>query len=1244
MKEAGELLDNAEVEFLLDGNDPGEATATPGPEESPAEVTMHGDLERMSLTDVVQTVSMSKLEGLLRIRNPLEQRQLYFKDGFVRCLSQQRAEVKRLGQRLIHSGLISMEQLRSALLEQKKTRRHLGQILVDEGAVEEAQIEGIVVSQVEEDLLGVFTWQHGNFEFFKGATTDPELIRRLEMTPEFDVGGILLEVARRSDEWELIVQTLRSTDEIFEVTGSGDENKLDSTERAVLEAVDGRHSAQDLSDQTLLPVFECARAMRGLVQRGLVQEIGFDAGLEIVEGHLQHGHSKVAMVTLRALLLRPGPRPLEVTVALAEALQKCGEHRWAAQLLVEAARDEEDQETVLELARMARKVSSRSVDTLRFLHETLRDFGSDSVEDGEFVSVSADLAECLFEEGSFEESLGLLEAVERIDPGDPQTLSRKAKILNKLGRSEEAIAVLLSLAERYKTEKRNDKLAAVYEQILKIDYRRKDIARALKVLHSSHITKRVRAGVMAAAFVGAACGGYWWWQDQGLQQDLRSLEALVRVQLNEVGRHLSEADAKFAAGDADAGMAGLQQAMASVRVSMNELQNASENLGQQETIDRLRNSLMAALDQAKSRKLAVQKDSQGAILDLASQDVAAGDISAALERYASLLRQGMNRDSLEKAARVEFSTAANRIRRLGQSLPQQVPEPPSLLQSHAERRAVLASIDENFLPEDRRLIETSIENDGDALMLASLGQGGYGDYMAQVRTLKEVFDRAAEVREAYDSEVGRTKTALKLTPVYQAAKEFEETFQFDKARQTYLRLAREHPENDELKGHFQDQVERYSAILRFLEVIRTATEEGDFQTARGQLRTMERTFSGIPFDQLASLPLMVRSTPAGARVSVNGEVVGTTPCRTSFFPGKESTVRIELPGYYPEQATVLGDETGLLRSYLTRVPNWTRSTEGVVQDAAMVGADGRFFVSERNGRISALDPSTGDEQWSFDTGDMSGYLTRPVAGSGDGSILVASVDGTLRCLDQDTGELRWSAGDLPCRSAPVVFGERILLATDDGRLLCLSAFDGSTLFSIDLDGPVQVDLAALPNRALVLTSPGTLYSIRPKDGHVVWQNKVGRGVIGQPVLSGTTYVCASDEGRVCAVNTADGSTSWEREGLGEILLGGASDGRRLFLAQDKTLLCLDLDSGRELGRMEHGQRWRADLSCQDGSLFAGDETGLVEVYRGAEFEIAYRIRGDAPLAAPVSGTGGAGVHCLFFEDRSIQGVAPETGR
>ena len=64
MSKMGRLLDDDEVEFLLHGGrDAGASAAEDGPstpqgDQPPREVTMRGDLDKINLTDIFQTLAM----------------------------------------------------------------------------------------------------------------------------------------------------------------------------------------------------------------------------------------------------------------------------------------------------------------------------------------------------------------------------------------------------------------------------------------------------------------------------------------------------------------------------------------------------------------------------------------------------------------------------------------------------------------------------------------------------------------------------------------------------------------------------------------------------------------------------------------------------------------------------------------------------------------------------------------------------------------------------------------------------------------------------------------------------------------------------------------------------------------------------------------------------------------------------------------------------------------------------------
>ncbi|MEQ1633123.1 MAG: DUF4388 domain-containing protein, partial [Planctomycetota bacterium] len=286
MSKGQEILNSEEVEFLLGASGGTPQKETVSVQTAQQAVTMRGDLDQMPLTDVFQTLGMNKMEGVLRLCNPVEQRILFFQNGFLKVVVPARILLRRLGHRLVQNGVIDGEQLRSALLEQRKSHQSLDELLVSGGFVSQEQIDHILALQINEELFGLFTWTHGTFEFFKGPPQDTALQQRLEKCQQFDVSSLLLEVARRSDEWEGILASLSNLDELPVRTDAPIPESLSDSQRAVLEAVDGKHTYREVADQTMLSLFDGARAARDLMRDGLIATATDEQMLELARHHL----------------------------------------------------------------------------------------------------------------------------------------------------------------------------------------------------------------------------------------------------------------------------------------------------------------------------------------------------------------------------------------------------------------------------------------------------------------------------------------------------------------------------------------------------------------------------------------------------------------------------------------------------------------------------------------------------------------------------------------------------------------------------------------------------------------------------------------------------------------------------------------------------------------------------------------------------------------------------------------------
>src|SRR5262249_4749872 len=118
----------------------------------------------------------------------------------------------RLGDMLLKGGVITQAQLEGALDAQRKRRdTPLGRLLLEQGSVTPEQLHEAVGVQIREAVYFLFTWHQGTFNF--EADVGPEGQDQLvSINPE----SLLLEGARRVDEWSLVEKKIPSFDLIFE--------------------------------------------------------------------------------------------------------------------------------------------------------------------------------------------------------------------------------------------------------------------------------------------------------------------------------------------------------------------------------------------------------------------------------------------------------------------------------------------------------------------------------------------------------------------------------------------------------------------------------------------------------------------------------------------------------------------------------------------------------------------------------------------------------------------------------------------------------------------------------------------------------------------------------------------------------------------------------------------------------------------------------------------------------------------
>ncbi len=228
-------------------------------------MAIKGSLKEASLADVCQLLALGLKSGCLSIADKSRFGQIYFDKGritYARIVNRR----DRLGDLLVRDGLLTQDQLTSALeLQRAQPDKKLGELLILRHFMNEQDLHLYIRIQIEEAIYHLFTWSRGNF-FFE-ADERPEADITVSINPD----TLLLEAARRVDEWSQIEKKIPSLDLVFEIDQDRltDSNlQLTRDQRRVVELFDGTRSVQDVVDETGMDEFDVGRALYGLIQAG----------------------------------------------------------------------------------------------------------------------------------------------------------------------------------------------------------------------------------------------------------------------------------------------------------------------------------------------------------------------------------------------------------------------------------------------------------------------------------------------------------------------------------------------------------------------------------------------------------------------------------------------------------------------------------------------------------------------------------------------------------------------------------------------------------------------------------------------------------------------------------------------------------------------------------------------------------------------------------------------------------------
>lgn len=235
-------------------------------------MAIRGSLSEASLPDVLQLLSMGKKSGCLSVTHRSAFGSVYFDRGRISFASIVNRR-DRLGDLLVSNGLLSRADLDAAVaLQGGDPGRRLGEILISRDLISREELHQYIRRQIEEAVYFLFTWTQGTFSFEPDVVPDEQDFL-VSINPE----SLLLEGARRIDEWELIQKKVPGLDSVFALDRghlAASRVALTMEQETLLPLIDGVRDVHELVDASGLGEFEVGKALFGLATAGFLHRVG----------------------------------------------------------------------------------------------------------------------------------------------------------------------------------------------------------------------------------------------------------------------------------------------------------------------------------------------------------------------------------------------------------------------------------------------------------------------------------------------------------------------------------------------------------------------------------------------------------------------------------------------------------------------------------------------------------------------------------------------------------------------------------------------------------------------------------------------------------------------------------------------------------------------------------------------------------------------------------------------------------
>src|ERR1051326_1136921 len=230
---------------------------------------LQGSLAAFKLPEVLTFLAGARKSGTLAVHSGNKDSSVFFRDGAL-VFASSTDEQFRLGAILLRKKRLTRAEcdLIDELMRREGGR--FGEIAIQQGILGEAQLRDFLKVQVSEILYDAFVWSGGTFTF--AETLD---LPASAVTISGDLANLIMEGARRIEEWEQCIRLLRDKNIVLRVVARPNEEKITLTadEWRILFLINGQRTLDELCHAAEDERLEIYRVVYGLLSNRLIEPL-----------------------------------------------------------------------------------------------------------------------------------------------------------------------------------------------------------------------------------------------------------------------------------------------------------------------------------------------------------------------------------------------------------------------------------------------------------------------------------------------------------------------------------------------------------------------------------------------------------------------------------------------------------------------------------------------------------------------------------------------------------------------------------------------------------------------------------------------------------------------------------------------------------------------------------------------------------------------------------------------------------